>query len=194
MYRIFDLVKPQDQKEFPCGLNYKIDVVNSLDRKDTFVQGRLLKVRYYNTEGRIVLSVAMVYTNDPKNKSHPMQRTATRKWYDVAGKNHNILNSDVTVRVKNYSPNQVIDEGIRRRRNAVNHVFSTASAMGYTTQAAAYVRNEAAAINSYTLTNDQNIIQTLAKDSAVWLDEHAYGKKENGTMRQLVVAVLTILD
>jgi len=191
MYRILEMIPERKIRMAPCDLNYKIEVIPILRRTTTMVQGRLTNVTYKNSNDEDVLTVDITYNSNTKSTTYPLERTTTRKWYDVAGICHEILDFDKTVRTKEYSIRQTLDEAIVRRTNIVDHLFVTASTIGYATQANDRVKNNSGEIASYKLTGDTAIIDVVNADTASWLND-ASPINPSITMKQMIVGALTI--
>jgi hypothetical protein len=174
-------------------INYKIDVINSLIKVETFVKGRLLNVSYLNNNNEEVINIEIVYVDDVMNVDFPLSRITTRRWIDNDGLNRDELFYDKTVSIKKYDQRQTIDEMIKRRGNIITHVFSTASQMGYLTNATNYIANHSNLMDAYKLTGATDIIDVINNDTDEWLENDAVGVVPVLTMRQLITSALTIV-
>jgi len=192
MYRIFNVVPERFKTSEPCSINYKIDTTVSLLKDTTFDKGRNTNVLYCDFTMEEVLEVSIVYNSNTGDSTYPLSRVTTRKWFDDSGVNHNILGFDKTVKTKKYNVRQEINEGITRRNNIVDHLFSTASNMGYTTEASNYIKTYDEQIHAYTLVHDLSILTTVANDTGAWLSDFVPDTGDTITMKMLILDALTV--
>jgi len=99
---------------------------------------------------------------------------------------------DMTVSIKKYDPRQTVDEGILRRANIVDHLFSTDASMGYLMEASDYIKNYAPEIDAYRLTHDTEIITIVTNDTDAWMDDIVPQSSPSITMRVLIIDALTV--
>jgi len=191
MYRILEMIPEHKRKGVPSDLNYKIEVIPVLRKSTTMLQGRLTNVTYRNSDGEKVLTVDINYNDNTGDTTYPLKRTTTRRWYDITDTCHEILNFDKTVRTKEYDARQALDEAIIRRSNIIDHLFVTASTIGYAVQANNRIKNNSAEIASYKLTGDTSIIDIVNADTDTWLSDPS-PIDPTITMKQMIIGALTL--
>jgi hypothetical protein len=178
-----------------------IEVMEHLQRKDTFTKGHLTKVEYFETFNKVtnvgtnkVLQVDMVYTLDASAQTD--YRTTTRKWY----LRDNTTIGVETVSVKYYNYVEGVKEGVHRRANILDGLkvsvpglimatanvgLSTAQQMGiplfsvYST-----------GFKNYVEVKDPTVIMSITNDTTFssWLNNQIGG---GATIRSYIINEMT---
>jgi len=191
MYLITNLLPEFIKLEVPAQINYKTQLNCVLDRVETTDKGRLLQVNYHDpiTNDKI-LSVDVVYNDSTGDTNFPLSRVTTRKWYAIEGDNFGITGFDLTSKLKRYNKKQTTEEGIKRRKNIIDNLFSMATQLGYVTEAQARIKSVNDLVQSYILLNDPALIANVNTVVLAWLDD-PYPLDTTKTLRQVMAAGLT---
>ena len=189
--------KGYNKREVPLGHNYVSGLTVRLFPLRTFHFGELQQVLWYADQAKtdLVLKADIVYNRD--TLGFVTSRTTTRTWICEDNTEH----VDTKVGIKEYTQEQAIAEGVRRRTNVVDGFQQPA--IGLMVQYAAYTPTDAviegsrfmesiaAEIQSYIHTPRLNHFQdALTNATETWLDSVIDGGTY--TIRQYLIDFITI--
>lgn len=189
-----DYVQTLQDHEPPHGLDYETGLDERLERHRGMVFGEVREVCYCDdeeAEDPIVVE-RMVYTRDSLGFAE--SRTTTISWVDETGYER----PEVKVLVKNYSPDDALREGKRRRGNIIDSLMME---VGFLIAIIAQVSNETAlimgrqflrankdSVDLFIEASDTTILGELKylNQEFTWLDSDVPGAPAGYTMRMLL--------